>query len=126
MAKRSNQLSRGGAGGGMGSRVVRPGPARMGQPAREQRPRGVSQIGQNMGNHATNSGRVLRGGVEPVRGAAMPSVPLGNEVAKNVGAGGPGRGRTVMTSGTQGQHGPVAGEPAPASGRPVVLEPGRR
>ena len=119
-------MKRGNAGGGMGSRVARPGPVRMGQPAREQRPRGVSQIGSSMGSHSTDSGKVLRGAVEPVRGARMPSVPLGNEVAKNVGGGGPGTGRAVMTSGTQGQHGPVAGKPAPASGRPVVLEPGRR
>jgi len=95
----------------------------MGQPAREQRPRGVSQIGQNMGNKSMNSGKVLRGAVEPVRGASLPSVKLGNEVAKNVGVGGPGAGRTVHPSG--GQHS-LAEPKALPTGRPVVLEPGRR
>ena len=37
----------------------------MGQPAREMRPKGVSQIGQSMGNHATGSGRNLTRSVEP-------------------------------------------------------------
>lgn len=32
------------------------------------------------------------------------ATPLGNELAKNVGAGGPGKGRTVHGSGSQGQH----------------------
>ncbi len=32
------------------------------------------------------------------------AVPLGNEVAKNVGAGGPGKGRTVAPCGSQGRH----------------------
>ncbi|UGY27311.1 hypothetical protein HU675_0011425 [Bradyrhizobium septentrionale] len=33
------------------------------------------------------------------------SQPLGNELAKNVGGGGAGAGRTVMPSGSQGRHG---------------------
>jgi hypothetical protein len=32
------------------------------------------------------------------------AVPLGNELAKNVGAGGPGKGRTVHGTGSQGKH----------------------
>ena len=48
----------------------------------------------------------------------MPGVgatKLGNEVALNVGGGGPGAGRTLYgQSGVQGQHGPVAGSTKPA------------
>jgi len=44
-------------------------------------------------------------------GPALPS-KLGNEVALNVGAGGPGKGREVFKSGSQGFHGSaVQGEP---------------
>ena len=34
---------------------------------------GVSQIGQNMGNHAMTTGKVLRKSVEGMRGAAKPN-----------------------------------------------------
>ena len=61
------------AGGGPASReVVRKG-AKVGAPAREMSPKGVSQIGSSMGNRATNSGRILPGAVEPVRGKALPA-----------------------------------------------------
>jgi hypothetical protein len=38
----------------------------------------------------------------------MPQVPLGNALATNVGAGGPGTGRTTLHCGTQGTHGGTA------------------
>jgi hypothetical protein len=51
-------------------------------------------------------------------------VKLGNEVALNVGPGGCGTGRTLYgQSSSQGQHGPVAGNPKPA-GRPILSEYG--
>jgi hypothetical protein len=117
MTKRS---SRSGTGGGIGSRIVTKQPVRTGQPAREMRHKGVSQIGSSLGDHATDAGgKALTRSVEPVRGQRMASVALGNEVAKNVGGGGPGAGRTVMKSGTQAQHGPAAGTPKPA-GRDIL------
>jgi hypothetical protein len=96
-------------GGGSKSRVVREVGVRTGAGARVMSPRGVSQIGSSMGNHTTgDTGKTSRP-VEPVRGAALPaglSVPLGNEVAKNVGAGKPGAGRTLYgQSGTNKQYG---------------------
>ncbi len=106
MTKRSS------GGGGPGSRVVTQQPVRTGQPAREINPRGVSQIGSQMGNKATNSGKILKGAVEPVRGQRMPSVPLGNETALS-------KTRAVYGTGTQGQHGPVAGKVAP-QGRDIL------
>jgi hypothetical protein len=107
------------AGGGINSRnVVRPG-VRNGAPARAQSPRGVSQYGSAMGNHATEGGgRTLKGGVETVPGRSMPSVKLGNEVAAST-VSGPGGSRTVMRSGSQGQTGPAAGTPKPA-GRDIL------
>lgn len=98
-------------GGGINSKQRVDVGVRNGRRAREERPRGVSQIGSAMGNHAMGKGGNLRGAVEPVRGARQQAggpggVPLGNEVALNVGKGGPGAGRTLYGQcGTQGQHG---------------------
>lgn len=58
---------------------------------------------------------------EPLSRATMKSVPLGNQVALNVGKGGPGSGRTVMRSGTQGTHGQVIASTRPA-GRDILGE----
>jgi hypothetical protein len=46
-------------------------------------------------------------------------VKFGNEVALNVGKGGPGAGREVMPCGGQGQHGDVAGTRRP-QGRGIL------
>jgi hypothetical protein len=89
------------SGGGINSRNVKSVSVRTGSAARAQNPRGVSQIGQALSNHATDTSKRLTKSVEPVRGAAMPGVKLGNELATNVGGGGPGTGRTTMRSGSQ-------------------------
>ncbi|WP_166299579.1 hypothetical protein [Bradyrhizobium sp. 2S1] len=50
-------------------------------------------------------------GIQTITTTGLPKVPgpisqpLGNELAKNVGVGGPGTGRTVMPTGSQGRHG---------------------
>lgn len=101
MAKSNSGMRR--AGGGINSLVnVSPG-VRKGAPATGVRPAGVSQFGSTIGNHATGSGKALRGGAEKYSGAtpAGGRQKLGNEVALNVGKGGPGAGRTVMRSGSQ-------------------------
>jgi hypothetical protein len=46
-------------------------------------------------------------------------VPFGNEVALNVGKGGPGTGRTIHHCGSQDQHGPVSGTPR-GPGRGII------
>jgi hypothetical protein len=46
-------------------------------------------------------------------------VKFGNEVALNVGKGGPGTGRTIHHCGSQSVHGPVAGTPRPP-GRGII------
>ena len=123
-------------GGGIASRQRVEKPVKVGAAARVMRPQGVSQIGSSIGNRVTNSGRTLSGAVEPVRGKALPaglSVPLGNQVALNVGKGGPGAGRVLYgKSGSQSQHGPAnPGLPRPGSTGDILREfgpdvPGRR
>jgi hypothetical protein len=108
-----------GSGGGLGSKnVVRPG-GRNGAAARGVNPGHANQIGPALGNRAMEKQTNYRG--EPKFTQSPKSVPLGNEVAKNVGGGGPGAGRTVMGSGSQGQHGGVAGSVKPA-GRDILNE----
>jgi hypothetical protein len=109
--------TRTGAGGGINSRVNVTKPVRTGQPATKISPRGVSQYGSSIGNHSTDSGRVLTKGVETTHQGPMGgpgSVKLGNEVALNVGGGGPGKGRVLYGQcGTQSQYGPVEGTVRP-------------
>lgn len=121
MAK--NQLTKGGAGGGPGSKALgQPTQYFVGRPSTRISPAGVSQMGGSYGNHSMDSGgKKLTKSIEPVRGGALPKggpggVPLGSEVATNVGGGGPGKGRTLYgQGGTQGCHGaPDPGNPPPA------------
>jgi hypothetical protein len=87
------------SGGGSTSRNVKQVGVRNGASARGITPAHATQIGPALGNRAMEKQTNYRG--EPKFTAAPKSVPLGNEVAKNVGGGGPGTGRTVMRSGSQ-------------------------
>lgn len=94
------------SGGGITGKNVTQKPVRYGDRARAMSPKGVSQIGSQRGNHATNRAGLLKRDVERTQGELKPAggpggVMLGNEVAKNVGKGGPGAGRVVMRSGSQ-------------------------
>ena len=105
MAKNGNRK----AGGGIGSAVNREVGVRTGRGAQEQRVRGVSQVGQSIGNKATDTGKVKGVPSEVIQGKRLPpglSVPLGNETASRAGSG-PGAGREVMRSGTNCVHGPT-------------------
>ena len=98
-------MAKSNAGGGINSnKLVRP-PVRYGESARAANVKAVSQIGSSLGNRATQSNRNLKSADEPFRGERNPNSPLGNEVAKNVGEGGPGRGRTTYATGSQARHG---------------------
>jgi len=101
MAKNSG--TRRAVGGGINSRNVKSVPVRRGTPASGVNPRAVSQFGSAIGNHATGSGKALRGGAEKYSTAtpAGGGQKLGNEVARNVGMGGPGTGRTIHKTGSQ-------------------------
>lgn len=105
--------------GGIKSRNVTERPVRYGQPAQEKFVRGVSQIGSSMGNHITER----RGTVdprEPVRGGPLSgglNVKLGNQTSKECGQG-PGGGRVVHRTGSQGMQGsPAPGNPGLPSTR---------
>jgi hypothetical protein len=79
-----------------------------------------------MGNHSTESARILRNPADPLyggRGPAGSGQRLGNEVAATTVCG-PGGSRQVLRSSTQGTHGPVAGTPKP-QGREILGEFGR-
>jgi hypothetical protein len=90
--------------GGLGSnKVVTPG-QKLGRAAGEKRPAGVSQIGSNIGDHSTEHSKVLKSGVEDIRGSLTPiSGELGNSIAERTEckAGGS---RKIMPSGGQGCH----------------------
>jgi hypothetical protein len=55
------------------------------------------------------------------QGQGYQPVKHGNELATNVGKGGPGTGRVTYASGSQGTHGAVAGNPSPR-GAPMSRE----
>jgi hypothetical protein len=103
------------------NKLTHPG-VRTGQRATKINPKGVAQYGTSRGNHATNRSALLTGDVEPVRLGKKPAgspggVVLGNEAALRASGSkaGPGCDRTILRSGGQGTHGPVApGNPPPA------------
>jgi hypothetical protein len=113
-----------GSGGGLGSKNVVAKPQRLGTPARGMHSGGVSQLGSAVGNHITGDGgrtTNYRGdnfynGKTPAGG----KVPLGNQIANNVGKGGPGTGRQVHHCGSQGSPGPTRSPNA--SGRDILSE----
>jgi hypothetical protein len=110
-------------GGGSGSRVVREVGVRNGASATGVRPAAVSQFGSSVGNHSTGQGKST--GYRGERYAVPPQVggrqKLGNEVALNVGPGGPGKGRDfVSKSGSNCVTGPVnPGASRPGANKPV-------
>jgi len=79
---------------------------------------GIAQLGQAQGNHVTEQDSTSYHGVSRDGGQGYNKVKFGNELALNVGKGGPGAGRTVMPCGGQGTYGAVSGkaETAPRSG----------
>jgi hypothetical protein len=98
-------------GGGPRSKVNRTVGNRTGAPREALNVRGVSQIGQSLGNKGTDN-PVKLNPVEPVvAGRGTPSV-LGNAKALDVGGGGVGKGRALYgKSGTNQTYGtPAAGQ----------------
>jgi hypothetical protein len=84
-----------GTGGGSNKQVnvgVKAGPARTNIVS----PTSASQLGQSVAFKR-----------DPLPIGTGAQVPLGNQLATNVGKGGPGTGRTVMPCGFQSLHGPV-------------------
>jgi hypothetical protein len=108
------------AGGGIDSRVVTKQPVRTGQAAKGINHRYPSSAGMNYGNHATDSTKVMPNPAPKLLAASPVSggVKLGNQTAMEAGQG-PGAGRNVSRTGSQGQHGAPEGRPAP-KGRDIL------
>jgi hypothetical protein len=71
---------------------------------------GANQLGEMQGNHATDRGDFPFKREPLYGGPNFAPVKFGNELATNVGKGGPGAGREVMPAGSQCLHGnPVQG-----------------
>ena len=98
---RSSGMRRGNAGGGIASNKNVNVGVRKGASATGVRPGAVAQFGSALGDHSTDSPKTLRGAAEKYKTATPISVPLGNEVATNVGKGGAGTGRTIYKTGSQ-------------------------
>jgi hypothetical protein len=111
------------SGGGITSKNNVTVPVRTGKSAYGINPGAVSQLGESIGNHATQSGNRLSYKGEVWRDGKTPAgggVPLGNQLSNNVGKGGPGAGRQVMSCGSQGQHGSAnPGQPTPGASKPI-------
>jgi hypothetical protein len=104
-------------GGGYGSRQHVEKSVRTGSGSRGTRPAGVAMFGQSQGDHITNKDSTGYRGEHLHGGRSFQPVKFGNEVALNVGKGGPGTGRDVHASGSQGQHGqPAQGNPPAQQG----------
>jgi hypothetical protein len=99
------------AGGGAGSRVVKNNQAGRKVEPRAQgvRPGAVSQIGQSLGTHAQEAGAKKLNPIAPTRTQGY-NAPIGAQTNAKP---------TIHATGTQAQHGPVAGTPKPA-GRDIL------
>lgn len=111
-----NQMSKGGAGGGPGSKSL----AKVNtyftdhQSARGVNPGHVAQFGEAQGNRAMDKQTNYRGDPKGTAAPAGGAAPLGNAVATNVGGGGPGTGRVLYGQcGTQQQYGKPEGTVRP-------------
>jgi len=108
-------MSKGSGGGGYGSKQHVEGSVRTGSGSRNARPAGATNIGLMYGDHTTNrpGSSGYRG--EQLHGPAERNfnpTKYGNEIAASTKPG-PGGSRQVMSSGSQGTHGPVTGTRAP-------------
>ena len=111
-------------GGGYGSRQHVEKSVRTGRGSKGTRPAGVAMFGQMQGSHVTRGEESTYRGEPLHSGRSFQPVKFGNEVALNVGKGGPGTGRTTYSCGSQGVHGGAnPGNPRP-QGRDVLSDYG--
>ena len=98
-------------GGGIASNKVVHRPHGKTEPvANKYRPQGVSQWGQAQGTHVTRYGESPYRGEAKRGGKGYEPPGMISDPVKAVGVGG---GRTIYKTGTQDQHGQVAGSPRP-------------
>jgi hypothetical protein len=112
---------KGSGGGGFGSRVVTERPIRTGSGSYATTPGYAGQLGQAQGTHVTRGGESNYRGEPMHSGRSFNPTKYGNEIATNVGRGGPGAGRTLYgQAGSQGVHGGTnSGNPRP-QGRDIL------
>ena len=110
-----------GSGGGQGmNKNVQPS-VRTGTGSYGTRAGGAESIGKSYGSHITNKDDTGYRGPKFHDDKSFQPVKFGNEVALNVGKGGPGTGRTTMHCGSQGTHGSVnPGNPPPNTRRDAL------
>jgi len=104
---------------GISSKNVVRSNVKTGSGSRGTHPGGVAQLGQHVGDKATHAKATGYRGEPLHNNRSFQPVPFGNEVALNVKGGGPGKGYTVYKTGSQDQHGPVAGQRRP-QGRDIL------
>jgi hypothetical protein len=96
---------------GIQSKNVRQTPIKTGSGSTGIRPSYTNAPGSHFGDHTTDGKSTGYRGPKREDGKSFQPVRFGNEVALNVGKGGPGTGRTTYATGTQDQH----GQPAPGN-----------
>jgi len=99
-------------GGGIASKQHVSIPVRTGSGSHGTNPGAVGQLGQKQGDHVTREGSTGYRGEPLHSGRSFNPTKYGNEIAASTVCK-PGGSREVMSSGSQGQHGPVAGSPRP-------------
>jgi hypothetical protein len=111
-------------GGGINSRVNVQPRVRTGSGAKGVSPGWVGQQGQAQGDHITNRAASTNYRGEPrLSGQNFQPVKFGNEVALNVGRGGPGSGRKLYgQGGTQGQHGTTSPGNPPSKSTDILRQ----
>ena len=116
----NGKLSKGGAGGGMGSKsAAKVSTYFIGQPSQRVSPGGADQQGQAMSNDTMQSSRTLPNPATPLFSGAMPNSALGNQCAVETKCS-TGGSRSVMPAGGQGQHGPAnPGMARPGANKPI-------
>jgi hypothetical protein len=119
VSKSTSPKQFGSGGGGINTKEHVRTPVRAGPPnTKVISPSAAANIGASKGDHVTEGGTVQRPS-DPLVAGTRPQVASGNDVARNVGRGGPGAGRTVYRSGTQGVHGSVNPGLPPIPGTPA-------
>jgi hypothetical protein len=114
-------MARGSGGGGYHTRQHVEKSVKTGKGSYATTPGYVGQLGNKQGNHPTRGEPTSYRGEPMHSGPSFQPVPFGNQVALNVGKGGPGTGRTVYKTGSQGMTGNVAaGNPPRVPDRHII------
>jgi hypothetical protein len=112
------------SGGGINSSVVKQVDIKSGSPnLTAYSPRGVSQLGVSQGSMLSKTGAFTsRPSAAPLsEGQKRDFVPLGNQLATNVGQGSPGAGRQVYRAGSQSST-PAASMPQGGGGKDILSQ----